>query len=311
MKVFIGIDGGGSKTEVIAMLEDQSILARIRSGSTNPLATTPQNAENELEKALDEVFLVLNMNQYICESICLGMSGIYHPHEKKELEKQVLRYQQKHNLSFRIRIQTEGEIALMASIGKTIGVLVIAGTGSIVYGFLPDQTSVRAGGWGHLLGDEGSGYQIGLLTLQTVMKSHDQVLPPTLLTAFVCEAWNLSHITELRTLIYHLPFEKKRIASVAKSCIEAAELNDALAQGIITSQAISLADSTIALLHSNPPLQGEDIILSGSIFIHSPLFRNSFIEKIKFRFPKIRIQLSSDYRPPAYGAALLAQQEFC
>lgn len=310
MKVFIGVDGGGSKTEAIAILEDQSILARSRSGSTNPLATTPQNAANELEKALDKVFQTIDNGNYRCKGICLGMSGVYNDSEKKAISEQILRYQQKHNLLFQISIQTEGEISLMASTGKTIGVLVIAGTGSIVYGFLPDQASVRAGGWGHLLGDEGSGYQIGLLSLQTVMKSHDQVLPPTLLTSLVCEAWDLSHVTELRTLIYRLPFDKKRIASVAKSCIEAAELDDALAQGIIHSQAVALAHSTIALLRSNPLLQRENIVLTGSIFLHSSLFQTYFIKTIRMTFPDIEITVSTDQRTPAYGAALLAQQKF-
>lgn len=310
MKVFIGVDEGGSKTEAIALLEDQSILARSRSGSTNPLATTPQNAANELEKALDDVFETINNGNYKCEGICLGMSGISNYTEKREISEQILRYQRKHNLSFQISIQTEGEISLMASIGTTIGVLVIAGTGSIVYGFLPDQTSVRAGGWGHLLGDEGSGYQIGLLSLQTVMKSHDRVLPPTLLTQLICDAWGLSQITELRTLVYRLPFDKKRIASVAKLCNEAAELDDALAKRIIHSQAVALADSTIALLHSNPLLKRESIVLTGSIFLYSLLFRTYFIETISMIFPATEITVCTDRHPPAYGAALLAQQQF-
>ncbi|WP_211750317.1 ROK family protein [Paenibacillus sp. Marseille-Q4541] len=309
MKVFIGVDGGGSKTEVIAMLEDQSIVARSRSGSTNPYATTPQNAANELEKVLDEVFQTIDKKQYLCEGICLGMSGVYHDYEKKVIQDQVVSYQQKQQMSFRISIQTEGEISLMAATGKSTGVLVIAGTGSIVYGFPPNSAAVRTGGWGHLLGDEGSGYQIGLHTLQGVMKSHDRVLPNTMLTSLLCEAWNLSHITELRTVIYGLPFDKKQIASVAKLCIEAAELGDELAQNIIQSQAVALANTTIALLQSHPYLQ-EDIVLAGSIFLHSPLFRTCFTQNVQTTFPRIQAIVSSENRTPAYGAALLAQQLF-
>lgn len=310
LNVFIGVDGGGSKTEVIAVLDDESILAQFYGGATNPYTIPPLEAANELDRLLETTLIFINERSLLCNGICLGMSGFYSDEEKNTLINQVTRCLKRRSLSFPIAVCTEGEISLMAATGVHTGVLVIAGTGSIVYGFTREGGIHRAGGWGHLLGDEGSGYQIGLQTLQGIMRSYDNIAPPTLLTSLVQEACRLNEITELRTFIYQQPFSKKIIASYAKLCIRAAEEGDLLACSILRSQAASLADTTIALLRSHPDLQQEMVAMTGSIFLHSSIYRAHYEECVSTIFPHLNMVTGSEHRPPAYGAALIARQRF-
>ncbi|MEK5060850.1 hypothetical protein BK126_23320 [Paenibacillus sp. FSL H7-0326] len=310
MNVFIGVDGGGSKTEVVTMLEDKSILAQFDGGATNPYTTSPLEAANELNRLLETTFTFINERSIMCKGICLGMSGIQSDEEKSTLINQVRQCMKHRSLSFPITVCTEGEISLMAASGEHTGVLVIAGTGSIVYGFTREGSIHRAGGWGHLLGDEGSGYQIGLQTLQGIMRSYDRITPPTLLTSLVQEACQLNEITELRTFIYQQPFSKKSIASYAKLCIRAAEEGDPLAISILRSQAASLADTTTALLYSHPDLQQETVAATGSIFLYSSIYRTHYKECLSKIFPHLHMVTGSADRPPAYGAALIARQRF-
>ncbi|WDH98977.1 BadF/BadG/BcrA/BcrD ATPase family protein [Paenibacillus urinalis] len=310
MNVIIGVDGGGSKTEIITMLEDTSILAQFYGGPTNPYTTSPLEAASELNRLLETTLTFINDHSLLCNGICLGMSGIYLDEEKNALINQVTQCLERKSFSAKITVCTEGEISLMAASGEHTGVLVIAGTGSIVYGFTREGSIHRAGGWGHLLGDEGSGYQIGLQTLQGIMRSYDRVIPPTLLTSLVQEDCRLNEITELRTFIYQQPFSKKTIASYAELCIRAAEEGDPLADSILRSQAASLADTTTALLHSHPDLQQEVIAMTGSIFLHSSIYRAHYESSLCTIFPHLRMITGSADRPPAYGAALIAQQRF-
>ncbi|MCM3784595.1 N-acetylglucosamine kinase [Neobacillus mesonae] len=310
MNVFMGVDGGGSKTEIAAVLEDRSILAQFYGGSTNPYAVSPQSAAYELEKTLESALDYLLEESMNCHGICLGMSGIYSAAEKDNLMEQINRCLERKSLSIPIAIRTEGEISLMAATGECTGVLIIAGTGSIVYGFTEDGRTVRTGGWGHLLGDEGSGYQIGLDTLQGVMRSHDKILPPTLLTSLIKETRQLNEITELRSLIYQHPFDKKNIAAYAKLCIHAAEQGDPLACSILKKQARNLADTAIALLQTHSELQKKITALTGSIFLHSSIYQAYFTKYIRAVFPDIEIVMGTENKSPAYGAALLAQRLF-
>lgn len=127
-------------------------------------------------------------------------------------------------------VVSEGEIALMATLGHTHGVLCISGTGSIVYGFTLEGERYRAGGWGHLLGDEGSGYRIGQRALQVVMQSYDGVLPPTRLTPLLLKKLKLRDISELKTRVYQMDWGKTETASIARLAIEAAESGDKAAR---------------------------------------------------------------------------------
>lgn len=310
MELFLGVDGGGTKTEAVAIDSQGKVLTRYSGSSTNPYVVTFDGAMQELSIVLDHVLdpLSLSLPEAEIKGICLGMSGVSTSEEKDNVISFLRSYQQKHHFSFPITITTEAEISLMASLEREYGILVISGTGSNTYGITKKGERYRVGGWGHILGDEGSGYQIGLLTLKTVIKSLEGMLPDTLMTQRITDAYNFGHISELKSYVYQSSIGRNDIAAFARYCVEAAKDGDHLAQGILNNQAVELADTTTALIGRDPELEESEVVCTGSIFKHSDIFREAFRKALLSRFPGLSFMEGFNDLTPANGAALLARK---
>lgn len=310
MELFIGVDGGGTKTEAAAINSDGKVLSRYSGSSTNPYVVTFDGAMQELANVLNQVIepLSSSLPEAVFKGICLGMSGVSTTEEKDNVISFLRSYQEERRLSFPISITTEAEISLMASLEREYGILVISGTGSNTYGITKNGGHYRVGGWGHILGDEGSGYQIGLLSLKTVIKSLEGMLPSTSMTGRIINAYGFGQISELKGYVYKSSIGRNDIAAFARYCVEAAKDGDALAQGILQDQAAELAETTTALIGRHPEFEETEVVCTGSIFKHSAIFRNSFREVLLSRFPRLSFMEESNDLSPADGAALLARK---
>lgn len=310
MELFIGVDGGGTKTEATAINSHGKVLSRYFGSSTNPYVVTFEGAMQELVSVLDQVITPLSsdMSTSTIKGICLGMSGVSTIQERENVISSIRAYQEQRDLSFPISVRTEAEISLMASLEREYGILVISGTGSNTYGITSNGELYRVGGWGHILGDEGSGYQIGLLSLKTVIKSLEGMLPPTLMTKAITDAYDFGHISELKGYVYKSSIGRNDIAAFARYCVETAANGDSLAQTILQDQARELAETTTTLIGKHPELEQTDVICTGSIFKHSAVFRNTFRETLLSLFPKLSFVEGRNDLSPADGAALLARK---
>ncbi|AJY75477.1 BadF/BadG/BcrA/BcrD ATPase family protein [Paenibacillus beijingensis] len=305
MQYVLGFDGGGTKTEVIAVdLQGRELLS-LRGGASNQTAVTFGTAMLQLSKLLDEVPL----DPLQCRGISLGLAGIYTEEEHNRVYGYLSDY---FNSSGKrpvpLYVTGDAEIALAAGLGVNEGIIAIAGTGAIVYGFSPSGKRYRAGGWGHILGDKGSGYEIGLNTLQAVMLSFDGAEPPTALTEAVLTFSGIGSPAELRSIIYESHVTKRHIADYARLCIDAAAAGDAAAVRIIRGAAEDLVRLSAAVCGREEWFLRSRIAATGSIFTHSALFMDTFCEKMRELTPQISIVQSE--RKAAYGAALLALQKF-
>lgn len=310
MEIFIGVDGGGTKTEATAINSAGEVLSRYTGGSTNPYIVTFNKAMEELRTVLDGLLAPLFDESLLFTSICLGMSGVSSAEERRQVQSFLHSYFQQRQLSMHIYMRSEAEISLMAVLERQYGILAISGTGSNTYAITKSGDIHRVGGWGHLLGDEGSGYQIGLQTLKTVIKSHEGILPPTIMSSLIVAAYPLQHITDLKSYIYQPAITKQDIASFARCCIEAAEAGDEAADRIIRQQAAELADTTSALIRQQAEFAESELVRIGSIFKHSPLFRETYAGILLSRYPRLRFPEGNRERSPAHGAALLACKLF-
>lgn len=271
--------------------------SRVEKG-TNPKSVPLAQVKERLFRLLD-YFCMHYPSEHI-QAIGLGMAGVFHEQEKKHIQ-HIL---QDYPVQRPVYITDDAEIAIAAGTGDKYGMVVISGTGSIVYGIAYNGLRFRTGGWGPVLGDFGSGYDIGLKTLQAAMKSYDGVIGPTLLTSLIVKEYGLKTIADLRNIIYTPELGKQSIAAFAKLCIKAAEQEDPTALQIITEVAADLAELTLVLIRKHPDFVQLPIVLHGSIFNHSPLFQNQFIGPIQAKgITNIRL-LSC---PPAYGASQLAR----
>ena len=314
MRVYAGIDGGGTKTDAAIISESGDILATARGGATNPHSVPPHEAVKELLHLLDVLFSSNVEFLSNCESICLGMSGIAEDQERQWITAHVDDYMKSKkntadsiHANCTIHIVTEGEIALMASLGQSHGLLAISGTGSIIYGITPEGEVNRAGGWGHLLGDEGSGYRIGQRALQSVMKSHDGVLPTTILTSLVLQELQVKHPPELKYVVYQADWNKSSMASMARLTIEAAAGGDEVARFLLMDEAKQLADTAKALIRQHVSFATAPMALSGSIFRYSSLFRNTFLHHLTEVHDQQQVVCLENAPVPAVGAAQLAR----
>lgn len=311
MRVYAGIDGGGTNTDAALISDTGDIVAQVSGGPSNPYSVSPEQAVPELERVLDQLFGANHELLTKCDGICLGMSGIDKMQERHMISDVVVQYMKRRLPdafnTCPVWIVTEGETALMASLGSTRGVLCISGTGSIIYGFTSEGTRYRAGGWGHLLGDEGSGYRIGQRALQSVMQSHDGILPPTRLTALLLQELGLKEPTELKDRVYRIGWGKKETASLARLAIAAAEAGDPVASDLVTDEARQLAETARALIARDPEFPAAPVVLSGSLFRHSALYREAFMQQLSRYYEGLEYVQTEHAPPPAIGAARLAR----
>lgn len=310
MTYYIGVDGGGTKTELAAVDREGRRLTRTVGVSTNPHAVSYQAAVRELIRLLEDVVSQPCTRDFSPAGLCLGLSGVDSPQERQPLLNAIRDFAGRTQLDFPFVLLSEAEISLMASVGRPHGLLIVSGTGSIVYAVDKGGTRHRSGGWGHLLGDEGSGYAIGLRTLKAAMAAYDGTIASTLITPMILESYAFREITELKPYIYRTGIAKSDIAAFTKICIRACEQGDPVAIGIVKSEAEALAATTSALLHRHPAFAGDEAVFTGSVFRESRGFQDAFRKSLTARHPTLRFADGLVDRTPAEGAALIARQLF-
>jgi len=172
LRYVVGIDAGGSKTVGLLADEAGEVRAAARAGGAN----LQVQGELGVEKVLYEVIARLEPPGPIA-AVCLGMAGVDRPGER-ELLHGVLRRLGLY-WTARIRIENDAFIALVAGAPERLGIVVVAGTGSVAYGVDGEGRTARSGGWGYLLGDEGSAYWLGHAALRRAIRAADGRDEPT------------------------------------------------------------------------------------------------------------------------------------
>jgi N-acetylglucosamine kinase-like BadF-type ATPase len=226
MKLFLGVDGGGSHT--IALVADQTgrVLGEGRAGPSNvsDLSTFAKN----LREAVDSA--AAGTGEF--ESACFGFSGGIDG--KSVAAREIV--QARH-----YSIVHDATIALTGATGGAPGVVVIAGTGSIAFGRNAKGRTARAGGWGYVFGDEGGAFDIVRQALRAALRFEEGWGRPTALLAALMEAAKVRNANDLLHRLYTREFPRNRIAALATLVDEVARSGDAVAIDILTGAAQSLA----------------------------------------------------------------------
>ena len=185
------------------------------------------------------------------------------------------------------------------------GIVLISGTGSIAYGRDARGRAARAGGWGHVLGDEGSGFWFGRQALRAVLRAADHRDEPTALAASVMAHFAVTREQDLVQPIYEGGMKPKVVAALASLVGDAADAGDAVAIRLIEAGAAELAASAatvagrLSLAETAIPLP-----LAGGAFVAVPRLRMRVTERLLVLLPKARLALLS--AEPASGALRLA-----
>src|SRR5438876_9738583 len=191
----LGIDAGGTKTVCLLADERGTILAEGRGPGANLHAA----GELEVEKVLHEVMEeAIGERDIAPAAICLGIAGVDRDDEARTVRAIMRRIGHKS----RVLVVNDALIALVAGAQDAPGIVIIAGTGSIVYGRNARGEAARAGGWGHMIGDEGSGYWIGKEALAAVMRAVDGRGSETRLTEDVLTHFQIADTSQLPRIVY-------------------------------------------------------------------------------------------------------------
>ena len=168
MAIFLGIDGGGSKTSCL-IGDETSVLGSGSAGGSNFVRGGEAAAKESLAAAIRQACMVANVKTSEIVSTCAGMAGVVSS-ETADTVRRILA----EIVPGESEVVGDNAIALEAAFGGGPGVIVIAGTGSIAYGQNAAGESARAGGWGFAVSDEGSGQWIGRTAVSSLLRAQDE-----------------------------------------------------------------------------------------------------------------------------------------
>ncbi len=183
-------------------------------------------------------------------------------------------------------------IALDAAFHGGPGILQIAGTGSNTIGRAPDGSRESAGGWSSRLGDEGSGYWIGVNSLRWALHAHDRAIAePTQILRKVGEIWGTPSLQDLINLGDSTPGPD--FAALAPAISELAEAGDPVARAVLAQAAADLVEFVLlvrAKLRRKHAIAGEvPVAWTGGVIEHMPLVREAFFAGLKAAAPQMPV----------------------
>jgi N-acetylglucosamine kinase-like BadF-type ATPase len=228
MAYFVGIDSGGTKTECW-LGDERDVLGRATCGTVKLTKVAEEVAWERLRGLLREVAAETGVELGEVARTCVGMAGYSIASAREWMRRRVARA-----VGGEVAVCGDEEIALDAAFRGGAGILVIAGTGSIVVGRCGDGRRFKAGGWGPAIGDEGSGHWIGAEAVKAVFRALDQsddVEEKSALADAIRQAWGGESLGEV------LGVANARLgadfAALAPAVMLSAEEGDALAQGVL------------------------------------------------------------------------------
>ncbi|MBR3836410.1 MAG: hypothetical protein IKJ69_06475 [Clostridia bacterium] len=298
MKYYLGIDGGGTKTIAIVCDKNGNLVSRYVGKSINYNSVGTHTARQNLKETVDGV---LDGKDITLSSAFIGMPALSARADDeftKELCSGIIDCP-------KIAMDSDVYIGLEAMKCDGAAAMVISGTGSMAVGRLADGTIIHTGGWGYILGDEGSGYALGLDAVKAAICGSEGSAKQTSLTEKVLEHFGIADIDVLIDIFYDPPISNSEVARVAPVLFECAKNGDEVANGIITKHAHLLADTVSALLCRMPC--GTPLGMWGGILVNCDIFREQFVSLVKDKFPEAQIEIIK--YPPEFGAVFAAIKE--
>ena len=301
MVYVLGIDAGGTKTVCQLADGEGNVIAEARSSGANLQAV----GELQVEKVLHEVMeKAIGDRDVIPAAICLGIAGVDRPDDAVVVRGIMKRIGYK----ARVLVVNDALVALEAGAPGQPGVVIISGTGSISYGRNAQGVAARSGGWGYVLGDEGSGYWIGRAALRAVLRAEDRRGQGTALTPLLLAHFGVDRPQGLIHEVYHSNLKPSAIGSLAQCVHQAFTKGDEVAVGILRGAANELESSAMSVARRIDLVgQAFAFILAGGIFKAVPWLKDELSRRLPVVAPGSTVRLLEG--EPAAGAVRLALQE--
>jgi len=282
MNVVLGIDGGGTRTRA-SIVQGDRVLARAESGSIKRLRVGAEAAEANLRALMKEVYALAGVSSV--HAACCGVASASMPGVKEWITAVFEDFKAE-----RSEVVGDEVIALDAAFHGGPGILQIAGTGSNTIGRAADGSRECAGGWSSRLGDEGSGYWIGLHSVRRALNADDRG-EPTQILAKVGEVWGTPSIDDLVNLGDSTPGPD--FAALAPTINELALAGDPVAVKILSQASADLVEFVLLVrskLRSKHNIAGEvPVAWTGGVIEQMTLVREAFFAGLKAVAPQMPV----------------------
>ena len=299
--IYLGVDGGGTKTHAVLFDERKNVIGEGFAGASNPLRVGLEPAVNNIFLALTAASEAANESRSDIAAAVFGLAGV----RRVDLRQRIRERLAQMSGIRKVEVVTDAEIALFGTTLGKAGVVVIAGTGSICLGKNEAGETAIAGGWGPLAGDEGGGAGIARRGLQAIAKASDGRGAPTKLSEAGTIYFRAATPENLLTAIYSPQMDNAKIAGFAKFIVETAQENDRVALEILREAGVELGTAVNAVI-TKLKLNRRKIPVGtvGSIFRAGELLTKSLLETVHKVAPKAF--LANPILQPASAAAQMA-----
>lgn len=304
-KWYVGVDGGGTKTEIAVSHADavpvKTVLYPTCSYRSIPMEEAIARVVNGIRECLDNAGISLAD----CAGCCVGMPSYG---ENQENDKIIMAEMEKALAPMPIYLVNDGEVGWAGSLACEEGIHVVSGTGAIAFGRDKNQTFDRSGGWGYFMGDEGSCYWVGLEAMHLFAKQADGRVPRGALYDIVTEAFDLKDAYQLIDIaMADFVTHRDRVADFQRYAMQAALAGDESVNAVYEAAADELT-SLVKALQTRLEFSVDRIPVSYS----GGLFRSEelILKPLRARVEALGCELQTPKRSAIEGALLLAMEKF-
>lgn len=288
----LAVDGGATKTVMTIRSTDGRELFSATSTSSNYQAVGIEHVRHVFTGLLRSA--AAHLPSLMIDVAVFGISGVDTAQDEKVIEEIISDSIARCPFTFgQIIIENDVE-ATLKGLGNSDVSLLISGTGAICYSLMNDNLT-RAGGWGHRIGDEGSGYWIGKHIAKAIFRAADGRNKPTILTELILEGYRVNTTDELFNLIYSSDYTNARLANFGSYLQKAVDLEDTVALKIMNKAAdelVLLASTT--LKNAGYTNEAHTLFLNGGVLKNNLCIKEIVITKLEKTYPNLSVILSEE-----------------
>ena len=249
MDYILGVDGGATKTVIQIADLSGKVISETKYGPGNFKSVGKEAAKENISKAVLKAIKKINHpNKFTFRYACFGLAGNDCIEDENTYREMIFSSKIKNYLDPRnTLICNDSKIGLIAGSDSKNCIIIICGTGSNCFGINEEGKEVKVNGWDYILGDEGSGFEIGLKALKALVRAYDGRGPQTLLSKTIMEQLKINSISQLVDWAYDNTFFKIKVAALAKTVCSTAEKGDKVSVKILKDAAAEAINSIIVV----------------------------------------------------------------
>ena len=295
--IYLGIDGGGTKTTCLVVDRTGGELARQGTSATNPNIVTLEIAATRVSDLIQGACQAVGCITGDVRGAVLGLAGAGSERNRRFFLRHL---REVFGEQFPVQIETDAHIAVEGAFGGGPGIAVIAGTGSAIIAKSPKGEIFNVGGWGRALGDEGSGYFLGVEAAKAFTRLVDGLAESTIMNRMFSERLGWTTREHLLTAVYN---EKLELSTLAPLVLELASKGDALAQEILFRGAQALTEQILAA-RMRASMSQVRVATLGGLIDKPTVYREILIAALHDADPGIDVCMAE--RTAVEGAAIMA-----